>query len=111
MMPNIDPRQMQQMMRKMGISQTELDADEVIIRLKDKDIVLSNPSVTEVNMSGQKNYQISGRETIRARDGISDDDIQTVVDQTGVSAAEAKKSLQESDGDIAKAILSLKEEE
>ena len=112
-MPNINPRQMEQMMRRMGIQQEEIDADEVIIRCKDKSIVISNPSVSKVNMSGQVSYQISGPERIEKPSSgpdISDEDIKTVVDQAGVSEDRAGKALEETKGDIAEAILKLKNE-
>lgn len=114
MMPNINPRQMQQMMKKMGIQQEDIDAEEVIIRCKDKKIIISNPSVQKVNMMGQKNYQISGTETIEALDeesqdsaDITDEDIKTVASQAQVSEEDAKQALTDTNGNIAEAILLL----
>jgi len=40
---------------------------------------------------------------------ISDEDVQLVVEQTGASPEEARKALEETGGDIAAAILKLKE--
>ncbi len=48
----MNPRQMQQMMRKMGIQQQEIDATEVIIKTADKEIVITEPNVSKVNMMG-----------------------------------------------------------
>ena len=115
MMPNINPRQMQQMMKKMGISQSDIDASQVIIVCADKRIVIENPSVQKVNMSGNVSYQISGREHVESNNEeteveISDEDIQTVADQAEVSLDEAKIALEENNGDIAAAIMSFKEE-
>ena len=109
-MPNINPRQMQKMMRQMGIQQEDLHAVEVIIRLEDKDLVFENPQVAKVNMMGQQTYQIVGEPQERARDmapDISDDDIDTVMEQAGVDAKTAREKLEETNGDLAEAILQL----
>ncbi len=111
MMPNMNSKQMAQAMKRMGIQQKEMDADEVIIKCKDKTIVIKNPSVSSVNMMGQKNYQISGNEEILEQEAeINEDDIQTVIDQTGATKEIALKMLKITNGDIAEAILNLKEE-
>jgi len=110
MMPNVNPRQMQQMMKKMGIQQEDIDAEEVIIKCSDKTIIIRNPSVQKVNMMGQKNYQISGEETVESVDStpeISEDDLKTVMDQTQVSEEDAKRALKDTEGNIAEAILLL----
>lgn len=112
-MPNINPRQMQQMMKKMGIQQEDIDAKEVIIICSDKKIVVKNPSVQKINMMGQKNYQVSGEERIESLDSkdsaleISEDDIKTVMEQTNSSEEEAKQALIDTEGNIAEAILLL----
>ncbi|MBN2052281.1 nascent polypeptide-associated complex protein [Candidatus Woesearchaeota archaeon] len=108
---NMDPRQMRQAMKRLGIQQQEIEAKEVIIRLEDKEIVISNPSVTKVNMMGQDTYQISGEESERSLDvkpEISQEDIDTVVEQTGVSEEDAKAAIEKANGDLAEAIMKLK---
>ena len=104
---NVNQRQMEKMMKQMGISQEEIDADEVVIKTKDKEIVISSPHVTKVKMSGQETFQITGEISERSKDDFSDEDIDMIVDQTGASIEDAKKALEE-EGDIAKAILKLK---
>ena len=114
MMPNVNPRQMKQMMQRMGIQQQDVDAEEVIIKCKDHNIVIRNPSVQKVNMMGQKSYQISGEEEIEAeseKPEITQDDISTVIKQANVTEEEAKKALEETDGNIAEAILLLTAEQ
>lgn len=109
MFPGIDPRQMQQAMKKLGMKQEEIEATEVIIKCEDKDIVITNPSVQKVNMMGQESFQISG--TINEREKgieISEDDIKTVMEQADADEESAKEALKESNGDIAEAILKLK---
>lgn len=117
-MPNINPRQMQQMMRRMGIQQQDVDAEEVIIKCSDKIIRIINPSVQKVNMMGQKTYQVSGEEKIEqfkenknVLSEISDEDIQTVMEQTNCSKEAAIDILKQTNGDIAQAILLIKEKQ
>ena len=108
----INPKQMQQMMKRMGIAQVELDAKEVIIRLDDKELVFQNPSVSKVNMMGQTTFQVVGNpveQAISEVPDIKEEDIQTVIEQTGVSEDKAREVLQKNKGDIAETILELKE--
>jgi len=114
MMPNMNPRQMQQMMRKMGIQQEDIDAEQVIIVCSDKKIVINNPSIQKVNMSGNKSYQISGVESIEPLDSdeeevleLTEEDINTVMTQTNCSEKEAVKALEDTNGNIAEAIILL----
>ena len=109
MIPGINPKQMQQMMKKMGIQQEEIDATEVIIRTTEGDIIIKNPKVSKVNMMGQTTYQVVGEEE-KAYSEIGDDDVELVADQAGVSKEFAKAALEDSNGDIAKAITLLKKE-
>jgi nascent polypeptide-associated complex subunit alpha len=63
-------------------------------------------------MMGQESFQISGdvREVNRdTKPAITDADIEAVVAQTGASKDAAKKALEDAEGDIAKAILALSE--
>jgi len=108
----MNPRKMQQMMKQLGIQQVDIPASEVIIRTVDKDIIITNPSVAKVNMMGQETFQISGEISEQARNttpDISDEDIKTVMEQTGVDKITAKKAIETAHGDLAEAILSLKE--
>jgi len=115
MMPNINPRQMDQMMRKMGIQQEDVEAEQVIIICSDKKIVIDNPSIQRVNMMGKKSYQISGEESEEPLESveseevleISEDDLKTVMDQTGGTEEEALQALEDTNGNIAEAIILL----
>lgn len=107
MMPNINPRQMQKMMNRMGIRQEEIDAKEVIIKTSNKNILIRNPSVIKVNMMGQETFQITG--SIEEVSGISDEDVKTVAEQANVSEEKARKALEKADGDLAKAIIEITE--
>jgi len=104
MFPGMNPQLMKQAMKKMGIKQEEIDAEEVIIKLKDKNIVIKNPNVSKINMQGNETFQIMGDVT---EESSNEEDIKTVMDQTGCSEEEAKDALEKYD-DIAEAILNLK---
>ena len=106
----MNPRKMAQAMKRMGIQQVEIPATEVIIRTPDKELVILNPQVSKVNMMGQETLQVVGEIHERERTSgveVSADDIQTVVDQTGVSEEKAEEALKAADGDLAKAIMDL----
>lgn len=57
-----NPRQMEAMMRKMGITTEDVDATEVIIVTKSGKITIKEPNVSIMTVQGQRTYQISGRE-------------------------------------------------
>lgn len=105
MIPKVNPRQMKKMMRKMGMESEELDAEEVIIKLRDGEIIIENPGVMVVTAMGQKTYQITGEE--KAKSTIPEEDIKLVALQANVSEEEAKEALEKTDGDLAEAIVLL----
>lgn len=110
MLPGMDPRQIKKAMQRMGIQQKEIDATEVIIKCSDKEIVIKNPQVSKINMMGQETFQINGNVIERQlKQGISEEDIHTVINQTNCTKEEAKRALEDSNGDLAEAILSLKQ--
>ena len=99
---------MEKIMKKMGIKQEEISANEVIIKCDDKDLIIRNPQVSMVNAMGQNTIQIIGDiEEVKASK-FTDDDVKTVAEQAGVSKEKAKQALEASDGDLAAAILSFK---
>ncbi|HLC58659.1 MAG TPA: nascent polypeptide-associated complex protein [Candidatus Nanoarchaeia archaeon] len=108
MMPNINPKQLEQAMKRMGVKQEKIDATEVIIKTTSGNLVIRDPEVMKVNMMGQESLQITG--TIEEESTISQEDIETVAEQAGVSEDEAKKALERNNGDLAEAILELKKE-
>ncbi len=119
MIPGVNPRQMQQMMKKMGINQAELTATQVIIKLDNgKELVFPDPSVSKINMMGQVTYQLTGESFERdptppptLSNSISEDDIKTVMQQTGASKEKALQALKNNDGDLASAIMELSNSE
>ncbi|MBT3865755.1 nascent polypeptide-associated complex protein [Candidatus Woesearchaeota archaeon] len=107
-MLGMNPKDLAKAMKKMGIKQDEIEADEVIIKCPDKVMIVKNPHVVRVNAMGQDSLQISGDiQEQEATSEISDEDIKTVASQASVSEDEAKKALESNEGDLAKAIISL----
>ncbi|MHA2176826.1 MAG: nascent polypeptide-associated complex protein [Candidatus Thorarchaeota archaeon] len=124
----MSPKQMARMMKKMGIEQKELEGvREVIIRFDDKEWVISNTQVTMIKQAGSESYQVSGTKSERGLTGsapaktetaaevevekkieIPMEDAALVAGQTGVDIEVAKQALEETEGDLAAAILKLK---
>jgi nascent polypeptide-associated complex subunit alpha len=109
MLPGINPREMQKAMKRLGIKQEEIDAELVIIKTNNKDLVIKNPHVSKVNMMGQETFQIAGEltEVEMTKTEVSDEDVSTVMEQANCSRESALNALEESNGDLAKAILRL----
>ena len=111
----VSPREAKRMMQRMGLSMGEMpDVQEVIFKTSNKEIVVENPQVATLDLHGQKIFQVTG-ERITERDvekeaakvTIPEEDVRLVADQTGKSVEEAKRALEETEGDLAKAILLL----
>ena len=113
-MPNVDPKQLKNMMAKMGIKTTEIDAQSVTIHCSDKDIVITSPQVTKIEAQGAVSFQVAGQVNENASIEsveVTDEDIETVMQQSGISDREkALEALKETNGDIAQAILALKDQ-
>ncbi|MDP2909085.1 MAG: nascent polypeptide-associated complex protein [Nanoarchaeota archaeon] len=109
MFPKINPKQLEKAMKQMGVRQEEIDATEVVIKTHDKELVIRNPHVTKVNMMGQESIQITGSIEERDLKPYNKEDVKTVMEQAGCSEEKAKEALEKSKGDLAEAILSLKQ--
>ena len=105
---NLDPKKMQAVMKQMGISQEDIPASKVIIEKEDGGkITISSPSVAKIKAQGQESFQISGRISEESASiGISNEDIATVMKQTGCSEKQARQALEKT-GDLADAIMLL----
>ena len=108
MFGGMNPAKMQGMMKKMGISQTELPVKKVIFEMDDGNLVIDEPSVVKIVMQGQESYQVSGEAVEESSESFGDEDVAMVVEKTGKSEEEVRAALEESDGDIAEAIIGLK---
>lgn len=106
----MNDRNARRMMERMGINQKEVpNVEEVIIRTTTKDLVISGASVSEVNFQGNRVFQVAGEveEVQREAKKFSEDDIVLVQQQANVSREKAMAALDQSDGEVAKAILLL----
>lgn len=109
----MSPRNAKRMMQRMGLNMGEMpDIQEVIFKTSEKEIVVENAQVAVIEMQGQKIFQVTGQVSERALESqsavtIPEEDIQLVADQTGKSMEDAKRALEDSGGDLARAILLL----
>lgn len=113
MFPGMNAKKMAKAMKQMGIQQVDVPATEVIIKTAEKEIVVTNPSVQKVNMMGQETFQISGEvheQAVDATPDISEEDVKTVMEQTGKSEEESRKAVEDANGDLAEAIMKLSEQ-
>lgn len=121
-----NPRQMQAMMRQLGMTTEPLDGvEEVVIRTRDKEHVLSAPEVTILTIKGVRTYQVIGNVEVRPRGASSgaalagaaappaapagppEEDVSLVMEQANVPREEAVSALMEANGAPAEAILLL----
>jgi len=115
-MKGLSGREALRLMQKMGVGVEELNnVEKVEIKMGEKKIVIENPKVAVIKLQGQTMYQIVGGETKEVKmeeqkkETVLEDDVKLVAEQAGVSFEEAKKALEAAGGDLAQAILSLKE--
>lgn len=116
-------RSMERQMRKAGVDYQQMDgATEVIIRFPDKELVIPEPQIIMMQAQGENIYQIIGQAeerttTASTEVGIevpaeskvkfSEEDVQLVASQASVTEEQARAALQQAEGNLAKAIISL----
>ncbi|MDH5267296.1 MAG: nascent polypeptide-associated complex protein [Candidatus Bathyarchaeota archaeon] len=113
----VSPRDAKRMMQRMGLSMGEMpDVQEVILRTSTKEVVVENPEVAVLEMHGQRIFQVTGGritekeievEKVKKKVVVPEEDVRLVADQTGKSMEEARRVLEETEGDLARAILLL----
>src|SRR5713226_3957339 len=115
----VNPRQMRQAMKRMGIEQEELDGvEEVVIRTASKEYVIRDANVTAMTAQGQKIWTVVGEPIVRDRVGakkpegaaplaIPEEDVKLVAEKAGVSEEDARKALEDAGGEPAEAIIRL----
>lgn len=115
MRKGMSPRETKRLMRRMGLSMDAMpDVQLVLFKTSEKEIIIEEPEVAIMNLKGQRVFQVTGGKiTEKAlvpeekKPSIPEEDVRLVADQTGRSLEEAKQALEESGGDLAKAILLL----
>jgi nascent polypeptide-associated complex subunit alpha len=118
-------RQMEQMMRRLGMSTEPVaDVEEVIVRTRTKEHVFTRPEVTILTVQGTRTYQIVGTPVLRAKsaapspapglaptaapaEGPPEEDIRLVMEQANVSREEAIEALFQAKGEPAEAIMKI----
>src|SRR3989442_12426516 len=107
----VNPREANRMMQRMGMHVQQLDdVTKVIMETPTRRIVIDNPEVATVTVQGQTVYQVGcGTMSEGGRDGGSDEDVKLVASQAGVSMEQATNALKQSGGDLAQAIILLKQ--
>jgi len=103
-------RQTRRLMDRMGINMKEVpDVEEVVIVTGTKELHIRGAQVSEINAQGNRIFQVVGEveEVEKAKKTFSDEDILLVQQQANVSKEKAIAALEESDGEVAKAILRL----
>ncbi len=114
----LSPRDLKRQLKRLGIKLDveELeDARNVTIELPGKMLVIDDPQVVIMRLQGQTIFYIMGEpreveieeEEVTPGIEISEEDVQLVASQAGVSLEEARRALEASEGDLAKAIMLL----
>jgi nascent polypeptide-associated complex subunit alpha len=106
----MDNRQARRAMERLGINMKEIPGvQEVIIKTSDKEMHIKDASVSEVNAQGQRIFQVIGEveEVEVEKEAFNEEDILLVQQQANVTREKAMAALEESDGEVARAILKL----
>jgi nascent polypeptide-associated complex subunit alpha len=124
-------RQMRRRMQQQGVEMDQINATRVIIEGVEKTLIIDQPEVVLMKQMGQEIYQIIGEaqeyspgdfligekeaveitelvEESETKPIITENDIMLVAAQANVNKEEANAALIDSKGDIAKAIIFLK---
>jgi len=124
-------RQMRRKMASQGIDMDQIEATRVIIEGPEKTLIIEQPEVVLMKQMGQEIYQVIGSaeehspgevtvsdkeelkeleplEVSEIKPTITENDIMLVAVQGNVDPKEAEAVLKDCEGDIAKAILLLK---
>lgn len=112
----VNERQMRRMMQQAGIKTIEMDGvQQVDFILTDKKISIRNPQVTILDIQGTRTYQVVGGEEFSGSveksqtpdQDINDEDLNIVMQKTGVSRENAIGALRKSGYKPAEAIIYL----
>lgn len=110
-MRKISPREAKRLMQRLGLNMKPMEVKEVIFKMDNKEIMIEEPEVTVLEIQGQKIFQITGgkisEKTVKREIVIPEEDIHLVAQQANVSLEEARAALEQTEGDLAQAILLL----
>ncbi|MBL7169810.1 MAG: nascent polypeptide-associated complex protein [Candidatus Aenigmarchaeota archaeon] len=106
MIPGMNPKQLEGMLKQLGMKMQNISATQVVIKTDTGNITIDDPQVVKTTMKGQVVYQVSGKVDEQL---YSEDDVKLVMEQTGIKDQEKiKKTLEETNGDVVEAIMKLK---
>lgn len=100
-----DPKQIEKLAKQMGIRTKQIDAKKVLIETDEGKMIIENPLIVEINMKGQRTFQISG--SIKEI-SFNEEDINLVMEKANIDRDKAIKLLELTNGDVAEAILKSK---
>ncbi len=103
-MPGMNPRDIQRIMKQLNAK--KIDAEEVIIKTKEGELVIKNPDVTQMGVSGNTVFQIMGDIEEKSTQEDSND-VKLIMEKTGKDEDTVKKTLEKNEGDMAQTILDL----
>jgi nascent polypeptide-associated complex subunit alpha len=105
----INPKQMKQMMKKLGMQVEQIeDVQKIVITTPKGNYIFDSAEVSAMTLQGVTTYQVVGQPRFEeAAPDIPAEDVGLVAGQTGATEAEAKAALLETKGDIAEAIMRL----
>ena len=107
MFGGVNPKQLQALMKQMGMKQDEIEAERVIIEGKERRIIIEPVNVQKITMQGQSSWQITGEEKEEGKEvSFSMEDVELVMEKTGRSREDVENVLKETK-DIAEAIVKL----
>jgi nascent polypeptide-associated complex subunit alpha len=106
---NVNPKQMKQMMKKLGMQVEQIeDVKRIVIETGKGNYIFDAAEVTAMTMQGVTTYQVLGEARFEEpAPAIPDDDVKMVAEQTGKPFEAAREALAATKGDIAEAILRL----
>ena len=99
-----NPKNMEKMMKQMGMKTKDVGAKKVVVDLGDEEMVFESPELTKISVKGKDMFQLQGDYTRKAK-GPSEDDVELVAEKADVSKEDARKAIEEH-GDLTEAIMS-----
>ena len=113
-MRRMNPREARRMMQRMGMNMGAMpEVEQVVFKTSTKEIIVENPEVTVMEMQGQKIFQVMGEKItekpVEKAVKIPEEDVQLVATQANASPDQARTALEQTKGDLAQAILRLRQ--
>ncbi len=106
MIPGMNPKQLEGMLKQLGMKMENISASQVVIKADGGDITINDPQVVKTTMKGQVVYQVSGNTSEVA---FTEEDVKLVMEQTGIQdRKKVEQALKESNGEVVEAIMKLK---